>query len=77
MNQLLPHMVRGNWLVNYAHVDSIQRVFTGMARRATFESKMELATEDLRRHYDEFQVEFDAFFPALKVYSRQWLESNP
>ena len=76
VNQLLPHMMRGNWLVNYAHVDSIQRVFTGMARRATFESKMELATEDLHRHYGEFQAEFDAFFPSLKVYSNQWLESN-
>ena len=76
VNQLLPHMMRGNWLVNYAHLDSIQRVLSGMARRATFESKMELATDDLRIHYPAFKSEFDAFFPELKKYCDQWITLN-
>jgi acyl carrier protein phosphodiesterase len=73
VNMLLPHMMRGNWLVNYAHLDNIQRVLTGMSRRTSFDSKMELATEDLRRHYPEFKSEFDAFFPSLQAFCKEWL----
>lgn len=77
VNQMLPYMVRGNWLKNYAHLEGIERVLGGMSRRATFESRMEHATHDLRESYDEFQREFDVFFPALRQYCDQWLKSNP
>jgi len=73
VNQLLPHMMRGNWLVNYAEVEGIRRALTGMARRASFVSKMEEATEDLTLSYGDFQKDFDDFFPALKAYSEEWL----
>jgi acyl carrier protein phosphodiesterase len=77
VNQMLPYMVRGNWLRNYAHLDGIERVLGGMARRATFTSHMEHATNDLRQSYSEFKTEFDLFFPELKGHSKDWLESHP
>jgi acyl carrier protein phosphodiesterase len=77
VNQLLPYMVNGNWLVNYAQVEGIRRALSGMARRATFVSKMEQATEDLTLYYEDFQKEFDQFFPELKRYSEEWLRLNP
>jgi acyl carrier protein phosphodiesterase len=62
-------MTRGNWLVNYAQVEGIQRALTGMSRRATFESKMEQSVEDLKRDYLDYEMEFRAFFPELKAFS--------
>lgn len=74
VNQMLPFMVRGNWLRNYANLEGIERVLGGMARRTTFESKMELATNDLRESYHDFKKEFEEFFPDLQDYCSQWLE---
>ena len=76
VNQMLPYMMRGNWLANYAHLEGIERVLGGMARRATFVSNMQHATEDLRQSYNEFKIEFEKFFPDLKNYCDQWLESS-
>ncbi len=76
VNQLLPYMIRGNWLVNYAQVEGIRRALAGMARRASFVSKMEEATEDLTLSYPAFQEDFDLFFPELRKYCDDWL-SNP
>jgi acyl carrier protein phosphodiesterase len=76
VNQMLPYMVRGNWLRNYAHLEGIERVLGGMARRATFQSNMEHATTELRESYDDFKKEFEAFFPELKSYCNRWLTSN-
>ena len=69
---MLGYMIRGNWLVNYAQVEGIQRALTGMSRRATFESKMEQAVEDLRKYYGEFQSDFRLFLPELKSFSETW-----
>ncbi|MEJ0057185.1 MAG: ACP phosphodiesterase [Bacteroidota bacterium] len=73
VNQVLSYMMRGNWLVNYARIEGIQQALTGMARRATFESKMQEATGELERSYGEFQSEFDQFFPELKNFCDQRL----
>ena len=70
--QLLPYMIRGNWLVNYAQISGIQRTLSGMASRTPYESKMDEATEDLRKHYDEFKDEFHGFFPELKKFADEW-----
>ena len=75
VNQMLPYMMGGNWLVNYAQLDGIRRALGGMARRATFDSKMDESLEDLRNSYDAFCGEFDAFFPALKNYCEEWSKS--
>jgi acyl carrier protein phosphodiesterase len=72
VKHMLMYMTRGNWLVNYAQVEGIQRALTGMSRRATFESKMEQSVEDLKRDYMEYEMEFRAFFPELKSFTEEW-----
>lgn len=62
---MLPHMVGGNWLVSYAHIEGIQRALNGMAARTPYESHMEMATKLLRAHYDSFMKDFTEFFPEL------------
>lgn len=76
VKQMLPFMMRGNWLMNYALVEGIHRALSGMSRRTTFESKMQEATEDLKLSYEGFQSEFEEFFPALKTFCEEWLNAN-
>lgn len=71
---MLPYMIKGNWLVNYAHIDGIHRALSGMARRTPYESRMEEAARDLRAHYSDFQAEFADFFPSLQQHVAQELE---
>ncbi|MCF6359783.1 MAG: ACP phosphodiesterase [Cyclobacteriaceae bacterium] len=72
---LLPFMIKNNWLYNYQFIDGIDKVMKGMARRASFNSGMENATEDLEIHYDEFSSDFKTFFPLLEQFVKSKTES--
>ncbi len=74
LRHMLPYMMHGNWLVNYGKVEGIQRALTGMSRRTSFNSQMEDAANDLRKHYQEFGDEFKLFFPDLVRYSKEEIE---
>src|SRR5688572_21249002 len=69
VRHMLPYMIKGNWLVNYAETEGIQRALTGMSRRTPYVSKMDEAVNDLRKYYDEFKEEFEQFFPELKSHA--------
>ena len=73
---MLPYMIRGNWLVNYARLEGINRALYGMSQRTSFESKMDEAVEDLKGNYDQFKEEFTNFFPEIEKYCTSWLISN-
>lgn len=68
INYMLKYMVPQNWLLNYANFEGLRKVFRGMAHRTKFDSKMENAVEDLQENYELFQEEFADFFPDLKVF---------
>jgi len=74
--QMMPYMVKGNWLVNYAQLQGIHRALTGMSRRTPFNSKMNEAVFDLEKWYDEFESEFSQFFPELKQMSSEFISSK-
>jgi acyl carrier protein phosphodiesterase len=76
VQRMLPYMIRGNWLVNYAQIEGIHRALYGMASRSKYDSKMDEASEDLREHYNEFYKEFAAFFPELSNYCKGWLNES-
>lgn len=73
VNMMLPYMIKGNWLVNYAKPEGIHRALTGMARRTPFESKMDESISDLKENYEEFKTEFTTFFPELIQHCNNWL----
>jgi acyl carrier protein phosphodiesterase len=77
VKHMLPYMIQGNWLVNYARVEGIHRALSGMASRTPYESKMNEATADLEASYEEFKKEFEIFFPQLKEWAKQWLLEHP
>ncbi|MGL4598940.1 MAG: ACP phosphodiesterase, partial [Bacteroidia bacterium] len=65
MKEMLPWMMKEDWLYHYSQMEGMKRVFNGMARRAKFESKMEHAPTALVEGYDDFEQEFTLFFPDL------------
>ena len=69
-------MINGNWLVNYAQLEGINRALSGMAHRTPYESKMEEATVELKKYYSDFEKEFLQFFPELKEMCEQFLAAR-
>ncbi len=72
--QILPHMIANNWLVNYGKLEGINRAMQGMARRASFQSFMERAIEDLQKDYEKIENDFKIFFPELAAHSTTYLQ---
>jgi len=68
IQQMLPYMVKGNWLYNYRTLDGMDRVFKGMARRTQFDANMSSAMKDLWMDYQEYEAEFSEFFPEIRAY---------
>ena len=71
INHMLKYMVPQNWLLNYAHLEGIERVLQGMGNRAKFDSQMEHGVEDLKIHYSEFEDDFTQFMPSLEQFVRE------
>ena len=62
---MLPYMIRGNWLLNYREVAGIHRALQGISRRTKFNVQLERAVQDLQKHYALYENEFNEFFPQL------------
>ncbi len=62
------YMLEYDILSAYADLDGIEKVLSGMSRRASFVSNMEHATFDLKEHYSLFENEFKDFFPELQKF---------
>lgn len=77
VRHLLPHMKRGNWLLNYGNLQGIQRALSGLASRTRHDSHMEQSVQDLEESYDAFKTEFETFFPDLIAMSRAFLHPLP
>ncbi|MBA6155295.1 DUF479 domain-containing protein [Tenacibaculum sp. S7007] len=66
--ELLPYMIKYNWLYNYQFAKGIQEVLNGMNRRTQGKSQMNLASEDLLIHYNLFEEDFSTFFQELRAF---------
>ena len=64
--QLFPFMQKENWLLNYAHLEGIQRSVSGMSRRIKNNPGIEHSLQELRQHYEEIENDFGKFFPELQ-----------
>lgn len=75
VQRFFPYMVEENWLLSYASISGIKKILFQMNRRTEGKSKMDLATDDLRKHYNDFQKDFTEFFPDLQKFSKQKIKS--
>lgn len=63
--RIVPFIISGNWLENYADLKILRKYFEGMARRTMFDSGMETAVDNLLEYYEEFYKDFTDFFPDI------------
>jgi acyl carrier protein phosphodiesterase len=68
VQNMLPHMERGNWLWNYQFVDGIGTILSQMDRRTKNTSKMGESIQELEQYYKEFEQEFTLFFKELREF---------
>ena len=66
--EMFPYLVKYNWLYNYQFAQGIQEVLNGMNKRTQGKSQMNLASEDLLLHYQEFEDDFTLFFEDLRTF---------
>ncbi|WP_339925878.1 ACP phosphodiesterase [uncultured Cyclobacterium sp.] len=63
-----------DWLKAYGTMCGIQRSFTGMSYRTSFDSKMELAPKFLQENHELFESYFERFFIDLINFSKNKLK---
>jgi len=68
---MLPYMIQCNWLLSYSSVEGIGLVLKGMNKRTKGVSKMDLAIEDLKEYYKEFEADFTLFFKDLEQFTEE------
>lgn len=71
---LLPYLLKQNWLERYASLTDLQQILKQMDSRFSFSSKMNESVDDLYENYEEFKNEFRLFFKDLMVHSEQELK---
>ncbi len=67
--QLMPYMIKYNWLVSYRSIEGIGRILSQMDQRTKNKSGMALSVQDLKVHYDLFEQEFFVFFDDVVAYA--------
>ncbi len=72
--QMLPYMVRGNWLAGYGKMEGLHRALSGMTRRTRYDSKMNESIQELTTYYSDFEAEFRGFFSELESHISQFRE---
>ena len=66
---ILPNLIKYDWLYNYQFLEGIQKVLVGINKRTKGISKMDLALEDLKLHHTELENDFFTFFDDLHTYT--------
>lgn len=68
--RMLYWMQQQNWLYAYRNLEGIQQALDGLTRRASFDSKMNAATEVLREKEKEIEALFFVFFQDLETFAQ-------
>jgi len=71
-----PFMVKANWLYNYQFLEGVSNTLNGMAKRASFDSKMDEAIIELEEYYLDFENDFKEFFPTLQNHCKEFMRNN-
>jgi acyl carrier protein phosphodiesterase len=70
---MIPHMMRYNWLVSYASLEGIDRTLKQMDSRTKMRSGMGSAVDEIKQYYNEYEEEFKAFFDEIQHHIKQKL----
>ncbi|HRO99302.1 MAG TPA: ACP phosphodiesterase [Flavobacteriales bacterium] len=65
---MLPYMVRYDWLTSYATTEGLARALHGLSHRVPEGEVMRGAERVLLDHFDDYRNEFGIFLPELSVH---------
>jgi acyl carrier protein phosphodiesterase len=63
--EILPYMVKHNWLENYQYQHELHKIFKQFGRRVGVGELFDTVTEVVWLQYDVFEQNFRQFFPVL------------
>lgn len=64
--EILPYMIKNNWLENYQHQEELHKIFKQFGRRIGVGELFDAVTEVVWNQYEEFEANFRLFFPELE-----------
>ena len=71
------YLIKDDWLLSYAKLEGIEKVLEGMNRRTMDRVHMDMAINDLKDHYMDFEKDFLSFFDDLMLFTdNKLLEIN-
>lgn len=68
VQDFMPYLIEQNWLLSYASIEGISGIFHQMNRRTGNRSKMNFASIELEKYYNELERHFRSFMDDLQVY---------
>jgi acyl carrier protein phosphodiesterase len=72
---MFPHMKQHNWLYNYQFNWGIEKSLGGLVRRAKYMNDSSKAFDIFEKEYDNFRNCYTAFFPELKQFTKERLNT--
>ena len=73
---MLHYMERGNWLLNYASLEGLQRSLKGMSSRTKYPNNMDQASHQLQRVEGQIMALFSDFYKELVYAVNAWIAKN-
>jgi acyl carrier protein phosphodiesterase len=73
---MLHYMERGNWLLNYASLEGLQRSLKGMSSRTKYPNNMDQASHQLQRVKGQIMPLFSDFYKELLHAVNAWIAKN-
>lgn len=64
-------MIRQDWLSSYQQISGVEAAIARIARRLKRGDPLVNGIEELKAHYQEFELGFEIFFPELVDYVEQ------
>ena len=78
LRQILPTMIQQDWLTSYQQISGVEAAIARIARRLKRGESLVNSIEELKAHYQEFELGFEIFFPELvsSVEQREFNQIN-
>ena len=71
--KMLPHLIKGNWLVSYATLKGLETILFQMDYRTKHKANMQEAIVEVNLFYKEIEEEFTLFFNELQLHCNEKL----
>lgn len=76
VQRIYPHMVNGNWLVNYQRIEGIEQILFQMNKRTSHQPGLQNSIKTLRKNHDILEHYFITFFESLENHVKELIAEH-